>query len=900
MGRLRQLFSRGRNRRYALVAIAAVSAPGVIALVASSRPEGHDASSRAFTPALRAPAGGPSSHGASSPDAASSGPSVVTQIASGESVPVKVMPLTPENLPPRARPERAIRRTPPATGEPDGALQTTVPSRNAPSALSSFEGTGNFWGFIPPDVTGDVGPTQYVQAVNSQFTVFNKSGTVLSGPTDLQAIWASLPSGLCRSRNHNSLGPDNPGDGDPIVVYDRLADRWLITQFAWNDPNDYEECIAVSKTGDATGAYAIYDFKISTTLFDDYPKVGVWPDGYYFSFNDFAGDNFAGVSVVAFDRAKMLNGQAATGIQFTPATAILANAASLVPAHLDSRLSPAAGAPELFAGTIDPNELDLYSFHADFTTPANSTFTKTATLTTASFDPNICNFNPCIPQKGVGDKLDQLSDRPMQRLDYRNLGGSPNQERLVINQTVDTGANHAGIRWYELKRSGAAWSINQQSTYNPDSLHRWMGSMAMDGTGDIALGYSASSGLTFPSIRYTGRTPGETANTLEAETVLQAGGGSQQNDRWGDYTTMSVDPVDDCTFWYVGMYYAATSSVDWHTRIGSFRFPNCVGITTFSPAGGSTGTAVTVNGVGFDASSVVKFNGTSAVTTFVSPTKLTAVVPSGATTGRISVSTGTNSGVSATNFTVSGSTLPTISTFTPTSGITGSTITITGANLAGATGATFTGPNNTRLASPSLTPIDAAHLGAKVPNGTLAGNVQVTTPAGTATSPTSFTPTFTIKNFSPPGGAPGVVVTINGIGFTPTSVVKFNGVGASAFTFVSGGQVQATAPASFQTGSITVTNAASPAGTITSPKSFFGKPAITSYSPTHGPAGTTVTINGTSFLGTTSVKFHGVAATFTVNSSIKITAHVPATATTGTVTVTNPGGTATGPVFTVD
>jgi hypothetical protein len=722
------------------------------------------------------------------------------------------MPAIPEGSATVTRADREYQRTPRPSGPPDGALQTTAPAVSSPPVGTTFEGVGNHCDCLPPDASGDVGPSHYVEALNGAFAVFSKAGATLKPPTALVNLWSSLPSGLCKTHD----------DGDPVVVYDRLADRWVITQLAVQAPSNYHECLAVSKTSDPTGGYWAYDFMISSALLDDYPKIGVWPDGYYASFNDFdSGDNYTGVTAAVFERSRMLNGQSATGIKFE----LDATHNPMLPSQLDGRLLPPAGAPNQFVESIDPatlglsSALRLYPFHVDWATPASSTFGPAVTLPVASFDSDLCSYNPCVPQPGTNRKLDALSDRMMQQLRYRNMGGSPAQERLVVNQTVDDGSDHAGIRWYELRRSGGAWSIHQQSTYSPDALHRWMGSAAMDGSGDLAVGYSASSGTSLPSIRYAGRTPADPLNSLEGETTMFSGAGSQLNTRWGDYTTLSVDPADDCTFWYVNEYYAATHGLNWHTRIGSFRFPTCVGIAGFSP----------------------------------------------------------------------------------TSGITGSAITITGTSLGAATGVTFAGLGGSRLASPGLTPVDASQLNATVPNGTVAGTVAVTSPLGTVTSAGNFTPTLSIQSFTPAGGAPGVPVTINGVGFTPSSTVRFGGAPAAAVAFVSANQLQATAPAAsvLQTGPITVTNTSVPAGMVTSAGSFYRTPTIGGIAPAAGPVGTSVTISGRNFQGAARVTFNGTRASFTVNSPRSITATVPDGATTGRVAVRNPGGTATGPIFAV-
>jgi hypothetical protein len=264
----------------------------------------------------------------------------------------------------------------------------------------------------------------------------------------------------------------------------------------------------------------------------------------------------------------------------------------MLPADWDGYTLPPDGAPGLFAQVDDDgvwspaDQLRLWEFRADWGDPAASTFgldgQPNAVLNTAAFASNLCGFSlNCVPQPGTTARLDAISDRLMHRLAYRNHGG---HEALTVNHTVNASApvgDRAGARWYELRRTAAepAWRIHQQGTYAPGgSLYRWMGSLAADGDGNLALGYSASSASVFPSIRYTGRLAGDPPGAMtQAETILIAGGGSQTSlrSRWGDYSAMSVDPIDDCTFWYTNQYYPETSDRGWHTRIGAFRFPSC-------------------------------------------------------------------------------------------------------------------------------------------------------------------------------------------------------------------------------------------------------------------------------------------------------------------------------------
>ena len=478
---------------------------------------------------------------------------------------------------------------------PDPVVQRFFGNILMPATTQNFEGINNIDGYYPPDTNGDVGPNHYVQTVNVSFAIWDKSGTLLYGPASTNTLWSGF-GGACETSN----------DGDPIVLYDHLANRWLISQFALpNFPNGpFSECIAISQTGDPLGSYYRYEFQFS--VMNDYPKLGVWPDAYYMTINQFAAgtSTWAGAGAVAFEREQMLAGLPARMVYFDIG-AVNPNFGGMLPADLDGT-PPPAGAPNYFiemwdgAWGVYPDSLHIWEFHLDWAAPANSTFgadtsfTPNTILNTLAFDANMCGYNRnCIPQPGTAQKLDAISDRLMYRLQYRNFG---TYEAMVTNHTIDTGGDLAGIRWYELRKTTGDWSINQQGTYAPDTDHRWMGSVAMDGQGNIALGYSVSSGITYPSIRYAGRLVSDPANTLpQAEATIIAGAGSQTGSaaRWGDYSMMAVDPSDNCTFWYTQEYVQTTGTVTWRTRIASFTFPGC----TSGPTGTLQGT-VTAAGTG--------------------------------------------------------------------------------------------------------------------------------------------------------------------------------------------------------------------------------------------------------------------------------------------------------------
>jgi hypothetical protein len=400
-----------------------------------------------------------------------------------------------------------------------------------------------------------------VQIVNESFQVFSKSGTSIYGPVPTNTLWTNFGGG-CEANN----------DGDATVEYDRLANRWVIQQFSVStDP--YLECIAVSTTGDPTGTWSRYAFGGFGVEFPDYPKLGVWPDAYYVTYNLFnaAGTVFQGAEDCAMDRAAMLAGTTATQQCFTTSTSF----GSLLGTDYEGGTAPPSGEPNtvLALGTT-ATTLASWKFHVDWTTPGNSTFTGPTTITVASYTVACGATGTCIPQSGTGQQLDSLSDRLMFRLAYRNFG---DHEAVVVNHAVTAGSS-VGLRWYELRGLSGTPTIFQQGTFAPDATFRWMGSMSFDKVGNIGLGYSASSSAIHPQIRVTGRLAGDTLGQMtQGESTVLAGGGSQTGNlsRWGDYSSMTVDPADGCTFWYTTEYYANNGSFDFKTRIGSFKQPGC-------------------------------------------------------------------------------------------------------------------------------------------------------------------------------------------------------------------------------------------------------------------------------------------------------------------------------------
>jgi hypothetical protein len=447
----------------------------------------------------------------------------------------------------------------------DPVLQSHYGNRSTREPFVNFEGVDNRNSVYPPDTDGDVGPNHYFQMINLSFQVFDKQGNSLYGPVDNSTLW----SGFIGSWTGTN-------DGDPIILYDEMADRWIASQFAIETGDGtYWQLIAVSASGDPLGEYYRYAFQYP--VFNDYPKMGVWPDAYYFTFNMF-GSDYRRVAVSAHDRAAMMAGDStARMVLFDLPEG--SEPWSMLPADLDGP-PPPAGAPNYVVFAMDDafgagDQLILWEFDTDWDNPENSTFQEVHRLDVEPFDSQICPAyrGRCIPQPEDAPLLESLSDRLMFRLQYRNFG---TYQAMVTNHTVDVdGMGHAGIRWYELRDyfDGNGWSVYQQGTYAPDEHNRWMGSIAMDGRGYIALGFSVSSLTKYPSIHYTGRSPSDPLGEMTFyEEEIMAGSGSQTGDacRWGDYSMMSVDPANDTTFWYTTEYMEQTGMVRWQTRIAGF------------------------------------------------------------------------------------------------------------------------------------------------------------------------------------------------------------------------------------------------------------------------------------------------------------------------------------------
>jgi hypothetical protein len=513
--------------------------------------------------------------------------------------------------PPAPEYDHEVRRIPRAPFTPrrmdrvvnDPSLQSQLPIASMPVTLLNFIGQGATNSPTtetgdPPDTNGFVGPNHFVQTTNGGIEMWNKTGTVAAASKTVNSLFAGY---TC---TNNGCACSTRNDGDPVVLYDQIADRWVITQFSLPNQNKNAgpsfQCVAVSKTADPTGAYWLYDFKYAGAV-NDYGKFSVWPDAYYGAFNLFGTAAYLGAELCAYDRVKMLAGQPATQQCFfkaypsSPAcpAAQQFTVYAVLPANLDGKIMPPVGAPGIFFQQDQSQcsgpftQVDLWTAHLDWTTPANSTLTGPTALTVNGFDPTCASSgNPnCIPMPGTTSTLDSLADKSMFRFTYRNFGA---YQSLLVNHSIVAGAT-GGVRWYEIRYSAGTPSIFQQGTYAPnDGLWRWMGSLAQDQAQDFALGYGLSGTTQKPAVAWTGRANSDTVNTMgQAESVLDTGAASGVDDygtgrtRFGDYSNMTVDPTDDCTFWYTAHAFKATAFKGWDTYVASTKFANC-GANDFS------------------------------------------------------------------------------------------------------------------------------------------------------------------------------------------------------------------------------------------------------------------------------------------------------------------------------
>jgi hypothetical protein len=489
----------------------------------------------------------------------------------------------------------------PALSGPAGGNTNPEPAfPNAMPAATSFAGLGMAdtcsgvpcGNGYPPDTNGDVGPNHYIETVNTSIGIYNKTGTLLASFTFNAFFAAALAAAPCSNSNQ----------GDPVALYDPLTDRWILADFAWtNSPANflngpYYECIAVSKTSDpVTGGWWVYVLRADDDThpwLNDYPKLGVWSDGIYMSANMFditsgtGSATYKGVRVWALNRDDLISGAALRSQYHDTSSSYFA----LLPGNLRGALPP-AGTPEYFVSQDQSYYWDVFMFHVDWATPSSSSFSVAPTQVTQSsygypFD---SSFNTdIVPQPSTTTPLDSLGDRLMVQAQYRNIAGT---ESLWVVHTVrpsGVSSGPTGLQWAQINVTGgtvATTPVQEQIyTHGGDGIYRWMPSLAVDSAGNMVVGFSASDGTsTYPSLYYAGRLAGDTLNTLaQGEAVMLAGtapqnvtcGGSACT-RWGDYSAMTVDPIDGCTFWYTNEYYASGDTAHWKTQIGKFTFPSC-------------------------------------------------------------------------------------------------------------------------------------------------------------------------------------------------------------------------------------------------------------------------------------------------------------------------------------
>jgi hypothetical protein len=449
----------------------------------------------------------------------------------------------------------------------DPVRQSANGKLSSDTTIQNFEGVSANGG-LPPDTDGEVSADYYFQVVNTKYKIFNKSGATILGPTANSAIFTGLPN--------------NSNDGDAVVLYDENAGRWVFSQFSLpNYPyGPFYENVAVSVTGDPTGEWYRYQFTFS--IMPDYPKLSVWKDAYYMTIRRFSAGSgtWIGPSACALDRQKMLVGDVSAAMVMFNLPTTSEGPLSL---DCDSEFPPDGTPNNVCYLVMSPPTLNMYSFHVDWVTTSNSTFSLTTSVPIAAFTTMGGNV---IPQPGTSQKVDAFSRKGLMfRMPFRKFS---DHWSAVACFTVNA-TGRAGIRWMELRNTGSGWSLYQEGTYAPDNLHyRWMPSIAMDTSGNIALGYSISSSSIYPSIRYTGRLKNDPLGTMTiAEKGMMVGHGSQTDasGRWGDYSAMVVDPSAPGTFWYTNEYYSSTSGAGWQTRIASFSLGNIfASYATASPA----------------------------------------------------------------------------------------------------------------------------------------------------------------------------------------------------------------------------------------------------------------------------------------------------------------------------
>src|SRR6266545_3428755 len=523
--------------------------------------------------------------------------------------------------------ERVLTRYPHGTGQADSSagygvsglakVQTLLnkfwrPAPTMPPPLLTFDGINRVnsgCNCAPPDTDGDVGPNHYIEAVNESFKIFDKNGNTLAGPTTWNSFFAPLVGTPCNGFN----------DGDPFAFYDHVANRWVLTDFAFPSfPGvSFFECIAVSQTPNpVVGGWFFYALQVdpaNPTFLGDYPKLGLWVSGgspdqnaYFLMMNLFSnGSTFNGVRAYALDRASMLGAGPTNAIGFTLSAADVGASYSFVAATFRAGDPPPTGRDDFVlaidspaTGGVTLTQIHGRFFHVDFAIPGNTTFgvgpthAPNAEITVNGFVDAFTNTtSDLVPQLGSGQLLDTLGDKIMTPVVYQNRGGT---ESLWADQTVleNYPSGPTAVRWYQFDVTGGnfpATPLQQQTWDNTsDGLWRWMPSIAVDQSGNTAIGYSTSNTTIFPSIRYAGRLVSDPpSNLAQGEAIMFAGVSAFSGPRWGDYTMTTIDPSDGMSFWHVNEY---AQSSNWHTRIGKFDFVGGGGTPTPTPTATPTAT----------------------------------------------------------------------------------------------------------------------------------------------------------------------------------------------------------------------------------------------------------------------------------------------------------------------
>lgn len=461
-------------------------------------------------------------------------------------------------------------------------------------------------GVSPGDPVVDVNGNYVIYGINAStgtaFTIYDKAGTRIAGPTSFKSL---APAG----------DPCATSVSDPIVLYDRIANRWFMLEMGGTTSAN-RLCTYVSKTDNpVTGGWWFYGF--ATPALPDYPHCGVWHNAYVCTTNE----SGTGAKIYAFDRANMLNGATARPAQRFTSVAKLAGYGfqALTPATLMGNTAPPASSAVILARHNDDEAhagssangsadyIDLYGLNINWTTPSSSSVTTLPRITISEYNSWLRDYSTfaSIPQPGSTSRLDPIREVIMNLLTYRNMG---TYESIVGNFVTNQNAARtgtvvdAGIRWFELRRTGTGnWTLHQEGTFGPgdSSTHHFLGALATDKMGNIGMSYNVTKTTTptvFATLRRTGRLITDPLGVMtQGETDIAAGSAVETSGRWGDYHQTVVDPSDDCTFWTVGLYRPSGS---WNTRISDFKFSNCTGGTT--PTYSISGTITTSAGVGIN------------------------------------------------------------------------------------------------------------------------------------------------------------------------------------------------------------------------------------------------------------------------------------------------------------